>query len=204
MSRRLLSLGCWMMAAILPLSAMSVDAVGMLTTVGTVMVDSRYAAAGGAVFAGDVIETKAGSKAIVSSQGRTVSLGENSAVRVGGKDVELQSGAVVVATTNGVLRVDNVTISAVSAAPTKFLARKVNGTVQVLALEGTVSVNDGQQTTQVPATKGVSIGSAGRNFSWLLNDDIGILIVVAAAITAGVTLGVVNALNAKPASPAGP
>ena len=192
------------MAAILPLNATVADAVGMLTSVGTVTVDSRVVATGGAVVPGDVIETRSGSKAIVSSQGQTISVGENSAVKLGSKEIQLQSGAVVVSSTNGVLRVDNITVISASAAPAKFLARKVNGTVQVLALEGTVSVNDGQQTTQVPATKGVSVGGIGKNMSWLLNDDIGILIVVASAIVAGVTLGVVNALNAKPATPTVP
>ena len=202
MSRRLLGLGCWLMIVVVPLNAMAADAVGMLNSVGTVLVDNRPAAGGSAVFAGETVETRGGSKAIISSQGRTVSLGANSVMRMGSRELELESGAVVVAATTGALKVDNVTVTPTSTTPTKFLARKINGTVQVLALEGTVTVNDGQESTQVPATKGVSIGGVGKHLGWLRNDDIGILIVVAAAIIAGVTLGIVN--SEKPASPTGP
>jgi hypothetical protein len=191
------------MVVILPLDAVAANAVGMLTSIGTVLVDSQPASATSAVFAGDVIQTKTKSKAIVASQGKTVSLDENSSVRLGANALELQSGAVVVSSTGGVLRVDNVTITADSATPSKFLARKINGGLQVLALEGTVSVSNGQDTTSVPATKGVKFPRVGRP-SWLSNDDIGILIVVAAAIAAGVTLGIVNSQNAKPVSPAAP
>ena len=109
----------------------------------------------------------------------------------------------MVSSTSSVVQVDNVTITANSATPSKFLARKINGELQVLALEGTVSVSNGQDTTSVPATKGVKFPRVGRP-SWLSNDDIGILIVVAAAIAAGVTLGIVNSQNAKPVSPAAP
>jgi hypothetical protein len=40
--------------------------------------------------------------------------------------------------------------------------------------------------------------------SWMNNEEVGILIVVAAAIVAGVTLGIVNSQNATPVSPAVP
>ena len=204
MSKRVMGFICWLLAVMLTLNSVAADSVGMMSTIGNVLVDNRPATATGTVFAGEVIETKTKSKAVVISQGKTVSLGENSTLRLDSKEIELRSGAVMVASTNGVLRVDTVTIAANSGAASKFLARKVNGAVQVLVLEGTVSVNNGQETTQVPATKGVSIGSPGKHISWLLNDDIGVLIVVAAAITAGVTLGIVNAQNAKPVSPAVP
>lgn len=203
MPKRILTLVCWAMIAVLPLQVSAADAVGVLTGSGTVLVDG-LAVSSNAVFAGEVIATKARSRAVVSAHGTTVTIGENSSIRFGSRDVELQSGAVVISTSDGMLRVDQVTVTATSGAPTKFLARKINGAVQVFALEGTVSVSDGQQTTPVPATRGVSIGGRGKRMSWLLNDDIGIVIVVAAAITAGVTLAIVNSQNAKPASSVGP
>jgi hypothetical protein len=202
-SKRLLSLACWLMVVILPLEAVAADAVGMLTSIGTVLVDSRPATASGAVFAGEVIETRTKSKAVVAGQGKTISLAENSSMRLGARVLELQSGAVLVSSTSSVVQVDKVTITGNFAAPSKFLARKINGELQVLALEGTVYVSDGQDTTPVPATKGVKFPRVGRP-SWLSNDDIGILIVVAAAIVAGVTLGIVNSQNATPVSPAVP
>ncbi len=204
MSKRFLACICWSMIAVLPLQLAAGNAVGVLTSTGTVLVDNRQVSSRDEVFAGEVVQTKANSKAVVSTHGKTVSVAQNSSVRFVTDAVELQSGAVLVASTGGVVRIGNAVVTADSAHPSKFLARKINGEVQVLALEGSVSVNDGQETTQVPATKGVSIGSPGKHLSWLLNDDIGILIVVAAAVAAGVAVGVVNAQNAKPVSPTGP
>jgi hypothetical protein len=192
------------MIAIQPLQLGAANALGVLTTIGAVLVENRQVSSKDEVFAGEVVQTKANSKAILSSPGKTISIAQNSTVRFAMDAVELQSGAVLVASTGAVVRVGNALITADTSRHSKFLACKVNGAVQVLALEGSVSVNDGQETTQVPATKGVGIGSGGDHLSWLLNDDIGTLIVVAAAITAGVTLGIVNSENAKPASPAGP
>jgi hypothetical protein len=210
-SKRLLSLACWLMVVILPLEAVAADAVGMLTSIGTVLVDSRPATASGAVFAGEVIETRTKSKAVVAGQGKTISLAENSSMRLGARVLELQSGAVLVSSTSSVVQVENARITAGSATPSKFLARKINGELQVLALEGTVYVTDGQQTTSVPASKGVSVplhrdnaAPAAKGMSWMNNEEVGILIVVAAAIVAGVTLGIVNSQNAKPVSPVVP
>jgi len=202
MSKLLLRLGCWLLVVVMPLNAFAADAVGMLTTVGTVLVDHR-ATTSTAVFAGAVVETKANSKAFMSSKGTAISLAENSTMRLGTDVLELQAGAVVVSSSHSLVRIGQITITASSNTATKFLARRLNDEVQVVALEGTVDVNDGQQTTTVPATRGAKFPRVGKP-SWLLNDDIGILIVVAAAVAAGVTLGVVNAANAKAVSPAVP
>ena len=203
MSRRLLGLGCWLMVVVFPLNVMATDAFGVLNGVGAVTIDGRAADAGGAVFAGDVIATGAGSKATLSGRSKTVSLAENSTIRVAADALELQSGAVVISSTGAVLRSDNIIVVANQSAPSRFIARKVNGEVEVLALEGSVSVSDGQETTQVPATKGVKFPRIGKP-GWLRNDDIGILIVVAAAIIAGVTIGIINSQQSKAVTPPGP
>ena len=202
MRKTLLSVCSWLMVLVLPFQAVAASTVGTLSTIGTVLVDSQPVGATSAVFAGDLIETRAKSKAIVADHGKTLTVAENSAIRLGADALEIRSGAVLVSSTASSLRIDNITVT--SNAPSKFLARKVNGSLQLLTLEGSVLVSNGQESTQVPATKGVSIGSPGKRLSWLLNDDIGILIVVVAAVTAGVTLGIVNAQNAKPVTPAAP
>ena len=201
MRKVLPTLFCWLMILVQPFNAFAVNTIGMLSSVGTVLIDNQPAGSATAVFPGDLIETKAKSKAIMASPRQTITLSENSTLRIG-DILELQSGVVVVSSAATSLRVNNVTVTATT--PSKFLARRLNGSLEVLALEGSVLVSDGQQTTQVPATRGVSIGSLGKHLSWLRNDDIGILIVVAAAITAGVTLGIVNAQNAKPVTPSAP
>src|SRR5689334_23070903 len=128
----MLTLVCWAMTVILPLQVSAADAVGVLTGSGTVLVDGLVVSSN-AVFAGEVIATKAQSRAVVSGHGTTLTIGESSSIRFGVKNFELQSGAVVISTSNGVLRVDQVTVTANSSTPAKFLARKINGTIQVFA-----------------------------------------------------------------------
>lgn len=219
MCKKALAAIAWLLIGVLPVQLMAADAVGVLTNSGTVLVDSRQTGFGTAVFAGEVVQTKANSKAVVNGKGRTLSLGENSTMRMGVTDFELQSGAVVVAATS--VFAANVGVARVttdSAIPTKFLAMRTGDTVKLVTLEGVVYVNDGQQTTPVPATRGVNIGlgkkkekkantddyPGAKKTTWLTNDDIGILILLAAGIAAGVALGIVNAHNSQPATPAGP
>ncbi len=215
MSKKLLALLCCVLVVLAPLQLTAADAVGILTNSGPVLVDSRQAGFGSAVFAGETVETKAKARAVITGKGRTVSLGENSTVKLDSKILELESGSIVVASSSTVsTAVAGAQIITDPAMPSKFLAKKVGNDLKVVALEGRVFVNDGVQTTPVPATRGlhVDLGSkssnkypGARSAGWLSNDDIGILIVVAAGIAAGVTLGVVNALNnSQPATPPGP
>ena len=220
MPKKLLTFSCWLMVVVYPISSFAGDAVGLMSVTGTVLIDNQPIEARGAVFAGNVVETKAQSSAVVTGQGKVVSLGENSSVQLGTREVELRSGAVVISSMNGiVLKAEGATVSTTPGTQTKFLARKVNGAVQILALQGTVAVSDGNEAVNVPANAAVSV-NAGEpqqptatkptirvprpHIGWLHNDDIGILIVVALAIAAGVALGIYNAKHAPPATPAGP
>lgn len=220
MCKRTLAVIAWLLVGLLPLQLMAGDAVGVLTNSGTVLIDSRQTGMSTAVFAGEVIETKNKSKAVINGKGRTVSLGENSAMRLGLKDFELQSGAVVVASTSAfVTDLGAARVITDSTMPSKFIATRAGDTVKVVTLEGVVYVTDGQQTTPVPATRGVNIGigrkkdkgantedyPGARKPTWLTNDDIGFVILIAAGIAAGVTLAIVNSQNSQqPATPAGP
>jgi hypothetical protein len=86
----------------------------------------------------------------------------------------------------------------------------VNDELQLLALEGKVDLSDGQQTETVPAVTGVKVklpkdsnGSSSNvgKKSWLTNDEIGILIVVAGAVAAGVAVGIINSQSSSPVTP---
>lgn len=140
-------------------------------------------------------------------------------MRIGSTDVELESGSVVVAATSTfTTNVGTARVTTDSYVPSKFIATVDGDDVKVVALEGVVYVSDGQQTTPVPATRGVNIGlgrkkdkRAATNYpgakkvTWLNNDDIGLIIVIAAGIAAGVTLAIVNSQHSQqPATPAGP
>ena len=200
-----------LMVVLLPASVMATDSVGLMTVTGSVLLDRQAAAAGSsAIFDGDRIDTNAGGKAVITRPGASIAMHEKSSIVFDRQRINLDAGTIVVSARHGIVtKVDNTTITIRPGEMGRFLARKIDGEVQVLTLEGQVYVGDGLQQAPVPATKGVGVsgksasGQAGK-LTWLSNPDIGILIVVAAAVVAGVTLGVVNAENNKAASPSVP
>ena len=134
-------------------------------------------------------------------------------MKLGVKALELIAGSVIVSSDVGTsTKVENLTISTLPGVHAKFLAKRVNDELQLLALEGKVDLSDGQQSEPVPAVSGVKLKvpkdskgsngspSKGGGKSWLRNDEIGILIVVAAAVAAGVAVGIINSENATPVS----
>ncbi len=193
---------------LMPASGMAANTVGIIHVTGTdATIDGRPCSAVNAGFDGERLATGANSKATVTSRGTMVSLSSNTRVQLGTKALELIAGSVVVSSDGGSsTKVENLTISTSPGMRAKFLAQRVNDELQLLALEGKVDVIDGQETTPVPAVSGVKIklpqhstnpgASAGR--SWLTSDDVGILVVVAGAIAAGVALGVINSQNQTP------
>ena len=207
MGKTALRFVCWLMLLTVPLQVFAADTVGVLTSTGTVLVDHMAVPANTAVFSGSVLETSRASRAVLNGKGSVVVLNENSTLRLG-PQLELQSGSVVVSSSNTVAtQVDDVTITIAPGMHSKFIARKLPGELQVIAMEGRVYLFDGQETTPVPATKGVKVplGTKGKKtITWLKNDDVGIAILVGAAVVAGVTVGIINANNAKPATTSAP
>lgn len=199
------------MVVVFPSTGFAATPAGMLSPTGKVLVDSRPCDANTAIFDGDSIVTRVNSAAFLQRPGMTVQLKENSSVVVRGNTLDLDSGTSVVSSTIGSrVRVLNLTISTAPGWPGKYLVRRTTDQLQVLAMAGTVSVSDGQNTTPVPAAQGVNIplpspssagGTVSKGARWLANDDIGMLIVVATAIAAGVSVGVYNAQNASPKAP---
>jgi hypothetical protein len=202
---------------VFPSAAMAAEAAGVVRVAGTATIDGRPSQSVEAWFSGEKLVTGPKSNAVVTGRGAVVSLASNTSVKLGGSFNELIEGLVVVSSVGASsTRVDDLTISTPAGARGKFLAKRVGDELQLLALEGRVDLSDGQQTEPVPATTGVKIKlpkrtkeskESRRNAggkSWLHNDDIGLLMVVAGAVTAGVVLGIVNSQNAQPVTPTAP
>ena len=221
MSQKLLRMCSLLLLFAFPASVMASDAVGILSGTGDVSVQGEPAASSAAVFAGDMIQTgDSGHAALHDGHGLSISIGPDSKVQVHPGALDLSSGAIVVTGSNAALRVNGVRIVSQSTVG-KFLVQDEGNGLNVVALAGNLVVGEGQDQTTVPATKGVNVGkgngkdqtndqttnqtgsTAGRA-RWLSNPDIGILVVVAAAVTAGVALGIVNAENRKSPSPSVP
>lgn len=191
---------------------MATNAVGMIHVSGVdATIDGRPCHAVDMGFDGERLATGANSKATVTSRGTMVSVSSNTSVKLGTKALELIDGSVVVSSDAGTsTKIENLTISTLPGVHAKFLAKRVNDELQLVALEGKVDLSDGQQTEPVPAVSGVKLkvpkdsngssSTVGKK-SWLTNDEIGILIVVAGAVAAGVALGIANSQNSTPVTP---
>jgi hypothetical protein len=211
-SAKWMKITSFLLLFLMPATTMATNAVGMIHVSGVdATIDGRPCRAVDMGFDGERLATGANSKATVTSRGTTVSVSSNTSVKLGAKALELIDGSVVVSSDAGTsTKIENLTISTLPGVHAKFLAKRVNDELQLLALEGKVDLSDGQQTEPVPAVSGVKLklpkdsngssSTVGKK-SWLTNDEIGILIVVAGAVAAGVALGIINSQNASPVTP---
>src|ERR1043166_6214954 len=147
MSARWVKLTALLMAMQVPAAMMSADMVGVVHVSGAgVTLDGRSCDSGVIGFDGERLATGANSKASVTSRGTTVSVAPNSSVKLGTKTLELMEGSVVVSSESGTFtKGEDVTISPAPGVHAKFIAQRTADEVQVVALEGTVDVSDGQQ-----------------------------------------------------------
>lgn len=197
---------------LMPATTMATNSVGMIHVSGVdATIDGRPCQAVDMGFEGERLATGANSKATVTSRGTTVSVSSNTSVKLGAKALELIAGSVVVSSDAGTsTKIENLTVSTLPGVHAKFLAKRVNDELQLLALEGKVDLSDGQQSEPVPAVSGVKLkvpkdsngssSTVGKK-SWLTNDEIGLLIVVAGAVAAGVALGIINSQSSSPVTP---
>lgn len=194
---------------LMPATTMGTNSVGMIHVSGVdATIDGRPCRAVDMGFEGERLATGANSKATVTSRGTTVSVASNTSVKLGAKTLELLDGSVVVSSDTGTsTKIENLTVSTLPGVHAKYLAKRVNDELQLLALEGKVDLSDGQESTPVPAVTGVKVkvpkdsSTKGSKRRWLTNDEIGILVVVAGAVAAGVALGIINSQNSSPVTP---
>ncbi len=133
MLRRLLT---WILVATLPASLQAADTKSaILHSQGGVWVNGMEAADSSAVFPGDLLETKPGFNASLSTDGSTVSIQPESIVKFEDNVLTLDHGSLVVGTFTGMrVRIHCITVIPVSNAEwTQYEVTDVNGTVQAAA-----------------------------------------------------------------------
>ncbi|HVZ61623.1 MAG TPA: hypothetical protein VG892_12635, partial [Terriglobales bacterium] len=91
----MLSIVCMVLLVTFPVSAMSA-AVGLVQPNGAVLLNGSEMNQQSAIFSGDVIQTSANAKAVVTSNLLVASLGENSRMELAPTGLQLRSGIVVV------------------------------------------------------------------------------------------------------------
>jgi hypothetical protein len=156
MLRKLL---CLMMIAILPASLLAADSGGaMLYAKGTAWLNGGTVPRSSAIFPGDLIQTKANSVANINAAGSNVVIVADSLVKFEGSALSVEHGGVSVATSKKMTtHAGDVGIAPASDAWTQYEVVEKDGTVQIIARKGDVSVSDdtgtatlsqGQQTTR--------------------------------------------------------
>jgi hypothetical protein len=140
---------CWNLILIVPASMFAADSgSAMLYARGTAWLNGGSVPKTSAVFPGDLVQTKPDSVANINAAGSNVIILSDSLVKFEGTAVSIEHGSVTVATSKGMTtRAGDVTVSPTSNALTEFDVSDLNGTVQIVARKGDLSVSDGNQTS---------------------------------------------------------
>jgi len=136
---------CWMMIGVFPLSLMAADSgAAMLYAKGSAWINGSTVPRSSAIFPGDLVQTRPDSVANINATGSSVMILSDSLVKFEGDAVSLEHGSVTVATSKGmVTRAGEVTVAPATSTWTEFGVTDVDGTVQIVARKGDVSISDG-------------------------------------------------------------
>jgi hypothetical protein len=148
-----------MMAVIFPAALFAADQpAAMLYSHGTALLNGNSIARSSAIFSGDVVQTNADSVANINATGSAVLVLNDSLVQYQGNAVKLEHGGVTISTSKLLAtRAGDVTVSPAASVWTDFEVRDVDGTVQIAARKGDLTISDdtgtttlaqGQQTTR--------------------------------------------------------
>jgi hypothetical protein len=146
------NLVCWMMLAIFPASLLASDSnAAMLYAKGTAWINGSTVPRSSAVFPGDMVQTKPDSMVNINAPGSNVTVLADSLVKFEGNAVSIEHGGVSVATSKGLTtRAGEVMVAPSSSTWTEFEVTDVNGTVQIMARKGDVSISDANGTNTLP------------------------------------------------------
>jgi hypothetical protein len=146
---------------LVPASLFAADsAAAMLYTNGTAWLNGSSVPKSSAVFAGDLVQTKSDSVASIKSPGSSVMVLSDSLVEMQTNGVKLEHGTVHVGTSKSMIaEVGGLKVSPAAAAWTEFQVSDTDGTVQIIARKGDLTLSDGttlpqgEQTTREETDK---------------------------------------------------
>lgn len=137
------------LALLVPMQLLAADsASAMLYTSGSAWLNGAEVPKSAAVFAGDLVQTRADSSANINAAGSSVMVLSDSLVKFQGPTVEVEHGAVRVATSSGLAaQAGEVTVKPAGNTWTEFQVTDVDGQVQIAANKGDLTIQDQQGTT---------------------------------------------------------
>ena len=138
-----------LMVVIFPAALFAADQpAAMLYSHGTALLNGNSIASSSAIFSGDLVETSADSAANINASGSIVLVLNGSLVKYQGNAVELEHGGVTISTSKSMAtRAGDVTVSPAASVWTEFEVRDVDGTVQIAARKGDLTISDDDGTT---------------------------------------------------------
>ena len=148
---KLRNIFCWMLLAVMPASLLGADSgAAMLYANGTAWINGTSVPRSSALFPGDLVQTRPDAVVHINATGSSVMILSDSLVKYEGNTVSVEHGAVKVATTKGMsTRAGEVVVAPVSPEWTEFDVTDVNGTVEIVARKGDVSISNGTETTRL-------------------------------------------------------
>jgi hypothetical protein len=138
-----------MMVVIFPAALFATDQpAAMLYSHGTALLNGGSISRSSAIFSGDLVETSMDSAANINASGSIVLILHESLVKYQGNAVELEHGDVAISTSKAMAtRAGDVTVSPAASVWTEFEVRDVDGTVQIAARKGDLTIIDDNGTT---------------------------------------------------------
>jgi hypothetical protein len=138
------------MAVIFPAALFAGENIpgAMLYTRGGTTLNGKTVPRSSALFSGDLVQTSADSVANINATGTAVQILNDSLVQYDGSAVRLEHGGVTISSSKLMaIRAGNVTVSPAAAVWTEFEVRDVDGTVQIAARKGDLTISDQTGTT---------------------------------------------------------
>jgi len=139
----------WLLIMMLASPAFSADsAAAMLYTNGTAWINGGSIPKSSAVFAGDLVQTKANSIANIKATGTSVLVLSDSLIQFQGSAVKLEHGSLNVATSKSMAaQVGGLKVVPAESSWTEFEVRDTDGTVKIIARKGDLKLIDAHGTS---------------------------------------------------------
>src|SRR3984893_4981956 len=140
---------CCVLAIAFPVFMFGADiGAAMLYTNGTAWVSGAHVPrASSSIFSGDLLQARSDSVANINSPGSTITVFSDSLVQFEGSSLRIDHGGVAVATSKGVgTTVGDVRVLPSANSWTEFNVIDIDGTVQIAARKGDLTVSDGTGT----------------------------------------------------------
>ena len=123
----------------------------MIYARGAAWINGAHVPASSAIFTGDLLQTRSDSGASITAPGSSITVLGDSLVQFEGSSLKVEHGSVTIATSKGVATTaGNVRVAPASNAWTEFHVTDVDGTVQIAANKGDLTVTDDNGTVTLP------------------------------------------------------